>query len=421
MDQHHRWVANRVKSLSKAGEVRRQAFITPVEIASQLPEDEMVDSLVEIISADVYTLHKQHYTVDPKSGGQVSFGLIRMANITPLIAVTCALAARDAAPGHHIHFCCYHSKHPLLVRSNIEKRLDALLNRKMNDEQFFKNKELRAAIDASDAKDHIFIVLATAVAEVGRDHDYDWAIVEPSSMRSIIQLAGRVRRHRSGSCATPNIALLDTNYKHLRKKGTEPAFCKPGFENKTFRLNSHRLTDLLTKEQCRVIDATSRIVEGADPHPRDNLVDLEHDHLGAVMGGDSRNRVAPVTLWWDTHAPLSGELQRHRPFRHDPQGRKRYLFCYDEENEEVIFSSVERDGTLLAAKNLLDDVALPPWGSGVSLWGEFDYIAQVNALAERLNMTMERCARRFGSIELPEKNVDQGWYYHPALGVWERK
>lgn len=33
----------------------------------------------------------------------------------------------------------------------------------------------------------------------GRDHDYDWAIVEPSSMRSIIQLAGRIRRHRPGS------------------------------------------------------------------------------------------------------------------------------------------------------------------------------------------------------------------------------
>jgi CRISPR-associated endonuclease/helicase Cas3 len=40
-------------------------------------------------------------------------------------------------------------------------------------------------------------VLGSPVTEVGRDHDYDWAVVEPSSMRSLIQLAGRVRRHRA--------------------------------------------------------------------------------------------------------------------------------------------------------------------------------------------------------------------------------
>lgn len=54
-------------------------------------------------------------------------------------------------------------------------------------------------------RDHVVIVMATSVAEVGRDHDYDWAVVEPSSMRSLIQLAGRVRRHRAGSPASPNI------------------------------------------------------------------------------------------------------------------------------------------------------------------------------------------------------------------------
>nr|WP_278249789.1 hypothetical protein [Photorhabdus cinerea] len=35
---------------------------------------------------------------------------------------------------------------------------------------------------------HIFAVMATSIAEVGRDHDYDWNIAEPGSMRSLIQL-----------------------------------------------------------------------------------------------------------------------------------------------------------------------------------------------------------------------------------------
>ena len=44
-------------------------------------------------------------------------------------------------------------------------------------------------------------MLGSPVTEVGRDHDYDWAVVEPSSMRSLIQLAGRVRRHHLGPWA----------------------------------------------------------------------------------------------------------------------------------------------------------------------------------------------------------------------------
>ncbi|MGM3371966.1 hypothetical protein, partial [Escherichia coli] len=70
----------------------------------------------------------------------------------------------------------------------------------------------------------------TPVEEVGRDHDFDWAIIEPSSSRSIIQLAGRVLRHRKleQDSQQPNIALMQYNLKGLR--GAKVAFEKPGFE-----------------------------------------------------------------------------------------------------------------------------------------------------------------------------------------------
>jgi CRISPR-associated endonuclease/helicase Cas3 len=58
--------------------------------------------------------------------------------------------------------------------------------------------------------------VATPVEEVGRDHDFDWAVIEPSSYRSIIQLAGRVRRHRKEAISTPNIAIMQYNLKGLR-------------------------------------------------------------------------------------------------------------------------------------------------------------------------------------------------------------
>ncbi|MEW3423860.1 hypothetical protein QOZ34_32140, partial [Pseudomonas aeruginosa] len=83
----------------------------------------------------------------------------------------------------HVHLCVYHSRHPLLVRSAIERQLDELLKRSDDDAAaLFARPTLAKALQASTERDHLFVVLASPVAEVGRDHDYDWAIVEPSSM-----------------------------------------------------------------------------------------------------------------------------------------------------------------------------------------------------------------------------------------------
>ena len=130
----------------------------------------------------------------------------------------------------------------------------------------------------------MFIVLGSPVTEVGRDHDYDWAIVEPSSMRSLIQLAGRIRRHRAGGCSTPNLRVFNTNLRHCRKPD-EPAFCRPGFESSAFPLTEHHLDRLLSTSERDVIDARPRIVsvpaEQLRPHNR--LVDLEHKRMRDTM------------------------------------------------------------------------------------------------------------------------------------------
>ena len=122
------------------------------------------------------------------------------------------------------------------MRSAIEQRLDRLLNRK-KPEAIFADPEVQQRLSASGETDHLFVVFATAVAEVGRDHDYDWAMVEPSSMRSIIQLAGRVRRHRPDKYLPPNLLLLDTNISHLTNGPGKPSFFRPGFENRGGRLS----------------------------------------------------------------------------------------------------------------------------------------------------------------------------------------
>ncbi|RYW82972.1 type I-F CRISPR-associated helicase Cas3, partial [Legionella pneumophila] len=96
----------------------------------------------------------------------------------------------------------YHSRQVLLLRHEQEKHLDKVLKRKEKrgeKPQAFYDQTIRRHLDTiaanrPDVKNLLFILVATPVEEVGRDHDFDWAVIEPSSYRSIIQLAGRVMR-----------------------------------------------------------------------------------------------------------------------------------------------------------------------------------------------------------------------------------
>ena len=417
---HATFVERRLNKLAGQPQ-RRRALIHPLPIDRGQTREAICRDLAASLREQSSTLHALHQDIDPRTGKRVSLGLIRMANIGPLVETAQALYALGAAEDRRIHLCVYHSQHPLLVRSGIEQRLDRLLNRK-KPQALFDDPEMRAWLRKHEEPDQIFIVLATAVAEVGRDHDYDWAIVEPSSMRSIIQLAGRVRRHRTGPCDTPNIHLLQTNVRHLETRGTEPAYCRPGFESKEFPLRHHRLGDLLTDAQLARIDASARIQERAHLEPETNLADLEHASLRALMLGErfgGELKFPPVDRWWTTRAALSGEMQRKCPFRYDPMGRRRYGLLPDEDGNIELHRFLE-DGETKPAGNLKHDIDLDP-GPRIDFWGEPDYETALEALAESLGMESLHCARRFGVVDLPEKGADNGWNYHPALGFSRRK
>lgn len=412
---HHRFVDRRLEKLA-AAEQRRKAIIYPLSIAPGQNRESICQALAISLREQLQTLHAEHHNQDPQTGKRVSFGLIRMANINPLVEVAKSLYELGAKENQRIHLCIYHSQHPLLVRSGIERRLDRLLNRK-DPNAIFQDEEMQHWLQKHQESDQIFLVLATAVAEVGRDHDYDWAIVEPSSMRSIIQLAGRVRRHRRGACEKPNIHLLDTNVRHLEQGAVKPAFCRPGFEGKESLLNHHNLSKLLTDKQLENIDARPRIHERTPLQPRENLVDLEHARLRALMLGEEQDdgrRITSAQTWWNTPAALSGELQRHKPFRHDPMGRRRYGLLPDEEGN-IEFRCFERYDCPTLVDNLKHDIT-PNRGHRINFWGEPDYASALEVLAESLGMAPRDCAGKFGVVDLPEKGCEQGWYYHPALG-----
>lgn len=426
--------------------VRQRGYIVPVPITSR-KTDEIHAEFASLILQQALALHEKHFTQDPITQKRVSFGLIRMANIEPLVAIARELYKQGGADNHHIHLCVYHSQYPLLLRSRIESRLDHTLDRH-DINAVFNLPDIRACIDAHDKKDQLFIVLGTPVTEVGRDHDYDWAIVEPSSMRSIIQLAGRVRRHRPEPCQEPNIALLDTNIKHL-KRPDDVAFEHPGFETiGDWKLDSHMLHDILETKQWEVINSGPRILPRIPLNQTHNLVDLEHARLQKWMVAPNTTLPQLSEAEYKSLSPrqraqhrlplkpnlgayswhllprisLSGILQQQQPFREDVIKREDLLFLPDEDEASCILvkrTSQKGDITYTSINSLyhlIDDKELE--AEHISPWGTQDMITELQTLADRSGISITRCAERYATFQLPQN--DNGWWFHPALGFVKR-
>ncbi|MHA7835186.1 MAG: type I-F CRISPR-associated helicase Cas3f, partial [Algiphilus sp.] len=357
-----------------------------------------------------------------------------------------ALYQLGAPDDTRIHLCVYHARFPLLQRSSIEHQLDTAFNRR-DSEAVYHQPAVRAAVDGTPESHHLLIVLASPVCEVGRDWDADWAVAEPSSLRSLIQLAGRVQRHRGKVVEAPNLIIFDTNLRHYRHLGKdEPAFIRPGFEQSRqpiqhrFRLLSHRLGELLETAEYRSINANPRIHPRpqTDWLPKQRLADLEQARIQDCMlpktletAATSSRRSRPkidanaASAWQFPQAALTGMLPQQQPFRDDPSVSVALVFLPDEDEERLLLHRVEeaRSRREPALYVLIDDsqrhdIALTI-GPRISQWGEYDLMALLREQAEHRDLTLRRCAEKFATVEAPKS--DLGWCYHPWLGMWVKQ
>lgn len=442
---HHQGFAQkRAQALAKeALTPRRRIALRPLQGLSS-SRDEACREMAAAAFQSACELHIHNHSLDPQTGKRVSFGLVRMANVEPLIQVAREMFAQGAPEGLRVHLCVYHSRHPLLIRSALERQLDATLKRH-DPPAVFDQPEIRARLHGSPEDDHLFIVLGSPVTEVGRDHDYDWAVVEPSSLRSLIQLLGRVRRHRPGGWPYTNVQVFSRNLRSFTHPG-QAAFCRPGFEKDdgVFRLGSHDLHELVDKEVLSTLDARPRIVYNVDQalNPQSSLADLEHGRMrdqmlpkAPIKSGRKAGSIvaeANASTWWRAQpqqAMLTGLLQQAQAFRDDSQQREVSLVLLPaEDGERAVLHKVEdlkggKRGELLYAAveeelhTRLDDAALS--SSSVSVWGARDYMTELALLAESMDRPMEWCARQFGTVSVPSN--DSGWLSHPALGFWKRR
>lgn len=309
----------------------------------------------------------------------LSCGVLRIANIRHILPLTRAFFELSLPDDIHLHIVPYHARQLLLLRSQLEKTLDRLFNRKAP-EQLFLQPEIKEALIKYPAKHHIFLIIASPVIEVGRDIDLNWAISEPSAMSSLIQLAGRVMRHRElgqlyhevstysekqkkeSLLATiehlpANVGVLDRNLRSCFPN-TEIAYKKPGYENAQYRLTEHQADNdyqyLFREAELSVIDSIPRIMKvesGSESmeateatsrrrrrsaRNRDNTIkcnylsDLEHKVLEASYfpkeDGKPTENLMNIFWNWRYAVHLRADLQARTPFRFSYGSDRRYIY-----------------------------------------------------------------------------------------------
>lgn len=432
------FVNKRIEQLKKHNQpakALRKGSLLPVPLTEK-NNLAVAQAVTQALITGIQQQHLNHNETDPKTQKKVSLGLIRIANINTLTAIALQLAEAQLGSDWQLHICVYHSQFPLLVRSFIEARLDSTLDRHTV-ESLWKQPEVRNALDKNTAQHQVFIVLGSPVTEVGRDHDYHWAIAEPSSMRSIIQLAGRVQRHRKQVPDTPNVLILERNVRALR--GDELAYCKPGFEAHSCNAQTHAdegglllteeyrsLAKALNKEDLAAISSIPRIEQRSGRNPQQSLVDLEHAHLNAALRKQSRIQIkgkkVAANQWWDNTQAITwcAEMQRSTPFRQSSPDEA-FILYQAEETEAAIFCSLNEQGELIPRQSDFEQQKIA-FTASVQPWLETTMEALLAEQAERLEQNVARLSQRFGEIRLriSNKNSLEKWLYHPWLGVYKK-
>lgn len=424
-EQHEAFTKKRAEYLNKQP-AQRKAKILPIALGfSQEKKTEFYQELSSVLLDQAVELHQQYHLSNGDK--KISAGLVRIANIDNIVGLAKAMYAKqDFDSNTHIHLCCYHAKQLLILRNSLEQKLDRVLKRKEDKaELILSHPEIAEAIKASKANNHIFIVIATPVAEVGRDHDYDWAIVEPSSMRSIIQLAGRVWRHRPNKVAEQaNIAIMQYNIRSMKlnHKIGQPVFLRPGFESKQHLLQSHDMQELLPEELLEKINANARVLKPNTLDPVNRLVDLEQHVMHTIMNNDALNYVN--AYWYNENTSHRSHtfLQTISPFR-EGQTQDAWLTLPNDDGGFDFYSSEQvKKETLFASKPHNSDfivTELENTSMNITPWLSNDLSEALNELQNlQPGKSMTSLAIRYATVNL-ESN-DQGWCFNETLGFWRK-
>lgn len=399
-EKHNKFVAKRATLLMKE-KVKRKAYIK---------WDASADYVTNMVS-DIIKLHDTNNFHDKITGKCVSFGMIRTANVNMCIDVTRYLLEQYETPSNYeIRVMAYHSRQVMILRYIQEAYLDRALKRK-GDYERIEEPVIRETLDKSDENNIIFVLVVTPVEEVGRDHDFDWAIVEPSSIRSLIQLAGRVLRHREKDSDAANIAIMQHNHNEFVKKH-KLVFCNPGFEDcPEYHLDCHDVMKLIEKDTIENINSLPRIIKPSKLKYKENLVHLEHKVMMDIL--NNNDVFYTMTNWLESYIFMTGLHQKKIKFRANTikeielyyeivksQAGKYYFYLYDGD-KKIPFENVEFENV-----------------STERLWLNRDMDSSVKYVEEKLGKEGFISREYFQVKAIQYKNLENERYlYSDELGI----
>jgi CRISPR-associated endonuclease/helicase Cas3 len=218
---------------------------------------------------EVFKLHTANVVVG--EGVEVSMGVVRVARVTDCIELTKLLVwyrKKFEEQGIYLNVIPYHSNLLKVVRYETERQLDLLLTRKGDKDPVLYSDFVKNGKNLGFSK-MLLVVVATPVEEVGRDHCFDWALADVSSTRSLIQLAGRVRRHRP-AVHMANVGVFEYPFQYLKNKNkSNRCFIRPGFELTKFNFDPY-ISEVLSETTKTLLpkDLFLPLREVKDPLPK---------------------------------------------------------------------------------------------------------------------------------------------------------
>jgi len=407
---HNEYIDKRIEKLEKEL-IKRKAYIQNCDVKSR-------EGYFTKVSATILKIHKYNYFTDNVYDKNISIGVVRMANINPCIELTKYLLNVDLPEDTEIKTMCYHSQQLLIMRDAQEKHLDDVLKRK-NGKCPTHNKIIQKHLEATKAKNVIFILICTPVEELGRDHDFDWAIIEPSSYRSFIQLAGRVLRHRNKLIEQPNVAIMQFNIRAIENLDNDKCvFLRPGFESQSYyKLNTHDLNNLVDEQVLNTkLDATQRIRKPKNLNPKDNLADLEHFVIADLLTNTEEKGPESMQGWISGSWWLTGLPQEYVKFRNSVPQQTWFLLPTDKGN---IFHDKDKKGNFktIEVSNSIEQTELSN-SENKRLWLNRNYEQLLKQSPKGYDI--KKAAQVYGEINISNygNNNDASYTYNHQLGMY---
>lgn len=396
------------------------------------------------IQQSIVDLHQQNHEV--ADGIELSVGLVRLARVRDAMSVAIELAKEGGAVSPndlYIKILPYHAYLPLAVRHRTEQLLDTALKRKPTSPPLANSELCQATLAEARSSGRakvIIVVVATPVAEVGRDHDYDWAVIEPSSLRSIIQCAGRVNRHRQKTLAENqyNIVVFKFNCRAIGYQSFDtvygPAFHSPGFETRKpdpqerprnefapqYLFPCHNLTEIAPATVALPTAASCLAPRDDLQAPLDVLAEWERKQIEHSLRRDLYTSFVDPK---GAHEAVFTTTHSVHPFR------------VSNDNDQVVFhDSSNGDGQWFAVnkhqrlnKHAFEQSRYHAHEPGWLLTMD-DFRAINRDLKKRLGTRSSptdelEYAKRFICVTLPDYIIlnQQNHWVHPLLGVFYRK